>query len=150
MPEFVMPIGETGNDFARWRKLDEFAEGFFEAAFFCEANSDYPELESASFADVAESSVAAIVAHLDGWQAANESLLDEAFSGDDYEAVQAGRDYYFTATGSGVGYWSRSELDRDGLGNRLSAAAGNHEFSMYRGDDGRIYFYAFEDVARAA
>lgn len=140
MPQYEMPIGETGNDFMRWNALDGFTQGYIEAALFCEANCDNPELDGASFAEIAAESVASIIADCAAFQSANESLLDEAFANDDYDSEQAGRDYWFTRNGHGVGYWDRSQLDRDDIGNRLSAACGRTEIYVYRGDDGAVYF----------
>ncbi len=41
-------------------------------------------------------------------------LLTEAYERD-YDATQAGRDFWFTRNGHGVGFWDRKELESEGL-----------------------------------
>ena len=40
-----------------------------------------------------------------------------------YDKTQAGRDFWFTRNGHGVGFWDREELEADGLGDKLSEIA---------------------------
>jgi hypothetical protein len=92
-------------------------------------------------------------------------LLALAYDRDDYNEEQAGRDYWFTRNGYGVGFLDREQLndsrdlwrecgsprvDEPGwseyqarktptIGERLSDLARYSEVSPYRGDDGLIY-----------
>lgn len=51
------------------------------------------------------------------------------------QCAAMGHDLWLTSQGHGVGFWDRSELDADGLGNRLSAACDHYKFwpEFYRG-----------------
>lgn len=53
----------------------------------------------------------------------------------DYTAEQAGRDYWFTRNGHGVGFW---DSDLGDVGDLLSNAAGRTEINPYWTDDGRV------------
>lgn len=149
---------------------DEFTQGYIEAAFFTEAGTaDDAEndLEDADPSEVAESAMIKVIADCTAFQAKVADLLKRAYARN-YTAEQAGRDYWFSRNGHGVGYCDREELDdakaiwralgsprvdepgwkeyqkRTGkgqtLGDKLHAACKNLEVSMYRGDDGKIYF----------
>jgi hypothetical protein len=135
MSEFVMPV----NNDANWAILDAFTKGYFEAAFFTECNSDNEELENATFSDVHISSLNAVIDDCTFWQNDNAALLNEAYERD-YDAEQAGRDYWYTRNGHGVGFWDRKQLDENGLGEKLSNACRYREVYLYRGDNGRVYF----------
>lgn len=137
MAEYVLPI----TDHHAFKALDAFTQGYIEAAFFTECHGDNPELEDAGTGDIAPSSLEEIIQDCAKWQQTHAALLDEAYSGDwDYGQEQAGRDYWFTRNGHGVGFWDRKELEEDGLGDRLSAACRHSEVCVYRGDDGLVYF----------
>jgi hypothetical protein len=136
MPAFTMPIGETET----WESLDSFAQGYFEAMFFTDCTSDAPELEHATFDDIAPDTMAQAIAECARFQTVNAALLEEAYSRD-YDATQAGRDFWFTRNGCGVGFWDREPLAAHGLNDRLSDAC-TKQFSQrdtYRGDDGKVY-----------
>lgn len=130
MPEFVM----EGRDHAA-RAESEFVFGFIEAMFFTETSPAFDSSEwstderraasedgtcdgqipgDVGYSDLHPDSLAAIRADCEAWQAANAELLAIAcgpMSG--YDEVQAGRDYWFTRNGHGVGFWDREELRRD-------------------------------------
>lgn len=141
MAEYELPIGDTAGAQAKWRALDSFTQGYIEAAFFTNANSgDDEDLEGASFAEIADSALAEIVADCAKWQADNSGLLDMAYDRNGYSAIQAGRDYWFTRNGHGVGFWDRKPLEHGKLGDALSKACRYRDISPYRGDDKLIYF----------
>lgn len=129
MPEFVMEGGEHAQ-----RAESDFVLGFLQAMFFTETSSVYcaeewctPEAENArehgqgsnlpcdvGYADLHPESLTAIRADCEAWQEANAELLAIAcgpMTG--YDEVQAGRDYWYTRNGHGVGFWDREELRID-------------------------------------
>jgi hypothetical protein len=58
-------------------------------------------------------------------------------NGEPYEAIQAGRDFWFTRNHHGVGFWDRG---LGPTGDSLSAVSHRfRETDVYRGDDGLIY-----------
>lgn len=122
MPEFQM-IGKCEPEF---RALDEFTQGYIEAMFFTseapgvsteewQATEEHDEGSipcDVGAADLADEALAAIVADCAKWQLDNAALLSEAYERD-YEPEQAGRDYWFTRNGHGVGFWDREQLEPD-------------------------------------
>lgn len=103
--------------------LDAFAQGYIEAMFFTEcepgtdADSHDPETQSAlhgecGFADLAPEALAHIVAQCAAFQRDSAPLLEKAVVRD-YDSAQAGRDFWFTRNGHGVGFWDREELAPD-------------------------------------
>ncbi len=119
---------------------DDFTYGYLEAAFFTETGTmEDGDLEHADMDDIAPESLAEVIRDCAQFQRDHAALLEQAYQRE-YDAVQAGRDYWFTRNGHGVGYWDRSELQADGLGDRLSDTCSYSEVWMYRGDDGKVYF----------
>ena len=98
MPEFILDHGsaETAKQFAA---LDSFTQGYIEAMFFTDEERLCEGWRALSM-DCAL------------FQTANAALLDEAY-GRDYDAEQAGRDFWYTRNGHGVGFWDREELKLD-------------------------------------
>lgn len=136
MSEFVF----EGRDHTA-RNESPFVLGFIEAMFFTECghvpasewlNVDPDEKAidgelpaDVGYIDLSPESLAAIRAECETWQSENESLLALAY-GRDYEAIQAGRDYWFTRNGHGVGFWDRECLtDMSDIGDRLAKACEN-------------------------
>lgn len=121
--------------------LDAFTQGYIEALFFTNEGKEDGQLgDDASFNDLAPETLARIMADCATFQTANAELLALAYDRDDYGDTQAGRDFWFTRCGHGVGFWDRSQLDAEGLGDKLSEAArrtGNVD--PYLGDDKKIY-----------
>jgi hypothetical protein len=171
MPEFQLE-GASEPDF---RALDSFTQGYIEALFFTsegpgvstrefktkvyqkrleEGQADGQLPGDVGFPDLAPETLARIVADCKGFQERNAALLQEAYDTDDYEAEQAGRDFWFTRNGHGVGYWDRKALEVNGIGDRLSACCGWRsntdreadptalyfgEIDAYFGDDDKVY-----------
>ena len=135
MPEFQMPMGQS---VAGFNELDSFIQGFIEAMFFTESNSDNPELEHATFDDIAGESLMAIVIDCQNFQNKYSELLSKAYDSDlvEYDETMAGRDYWFTRNGHGVGFWDRGLGD---IGQALSDETEMPEMYMYRGDDELVY-----------
>jgi hypothetical protein len=59
----------------------------------------------------------------------------------DYDREAAGRDFWYTRNGHGVGFWDRGFKGRAGaIAQRLSdSASAFRESDIYRGDDSRVY-----------
>lgn len=107
----------------RWGDLDAFTQGYIEALFFTEEESlRFPDTGPGlggrmldgriGFSDLSPETLAAIIADCAAFQDTNGATLAEAY-GRDYEAEQAGRDFWFTRNGHGVGYWDRDALEPD-------------------------------------
>lgn len=149
MPQFIM----EGRDHCA-RAESDFVLGFIEAMFFTESSPAFDSGEwfgeecqaaidagqadgtlpsDVGYTDIHPDSLAAIRKDCEEWQAANAGLLAEAYSRD-YDAMQAGRDYWFTRNGHGVGFWDRDELDSDGLGDKLTKACRYQELNPWFGD----------------
>lgn len=95
-----------------------------------------------STADIAEETLARMVANCDAFQVAHGELLTDAnltHGPGEYSATsRAGHDFWLTRNGHGCGFWdgdwikpAASTLDA------ASKAAG--EVNLYVGDDGRVY-----------
>lgn len=133
MPEFVLDHGNAESA-AQFRALDAFTQGYIEALFFTdeeqlceESGRDMPAVafnletmesrfvggDSPGFGDLAPETLARIIADCAAFQTANAALLDSAYNRDDYKAEQAGRDFWFTRNGHGVGFWDRTQLESD-------------------------------------
>ena len=135
MPQFILDSAGTVRDVRApsieavkrvdldFSDLDAFTQGYIEALFFTEceigtdADSHEPETQSAlhgecGFSDLAPEALAAIVAQCAAFQRDSAPLLEEAFARD-YDSAQAGRDFWFTRNGHGVGFWDREDLGPD-------------------------------------
>lgn len=158
MPEFILDHGSAEHARA-FNALDGFTQGYIEALFFTEeerlceeGKRDMPSVvvntatmetrfeggESFGFSDLAPDSLARIIAECAQFQNAHASLLEMAYARN-YDEEQAGRDYWFTRNGHGVGYWDRKPLEAEGLGEALSTAARYSERDAYVGDDGKVH-----------
>lgn len=122
-----------------WADLDAFTQGYIEAMFFTwpEDEGDYiGGITSPGFADLARETLARIIADCDSFQQQEAANLSAAY-GVDYDATQAGRDFWFTRGGHGVGFWDSGLGD---LGDKLSHAARDYgNLDAYLGDDGHVY-----------
>lgn len=130
MSEFEMPLGRQQT----WQALDEFTQGYWEAAFFTNAE----DVGDLTFADVSKEAYDRAVSECLSFQTDNVAPLAAAYAKPDYSPVQAGRDFWFTRNGHGVGFWSREQLG-DALGKELSDACERREIDLYVADD-KIYF----------
>lgn len=138
MPEFILDHG-TDKAARTFSRLDSFTQGYIEAMFFTNTGSgDDGDLEDATVADLAKETLAEIIADCQRFQLDHAELLDQAYARN-YDNEQAGRDYWFSRNGHGVGFWDRSELDADGLGDKLTAVCQYQTRDLYRGDDGKVY-----------
>lgn len=136
MPEFVM----EGRDHAA-RAESEFVFGFIEAMFFTETSPAFESSEwftderraaseagqadgelpgDVGYTDLHPDALEAIRRDCDTFWILNRDTLESACEFGGYDMAQAGRDYWFTRNGHGVGYWDR---DLGDAGDMLSDAA---------------------------
>lgn len=169
----------------KWADLDAFTQGYVEALFFTSQGDGEPGTDNESglwvesedepglwsnefgFSDLAPETLAAIIDDCAKFQADFAALLTDAYARD-YGADQAGRDFWYTRNGHGVGFWDREELEPVGaawdsvqipldqwtdetrrLREVLKAAAPGQlltdaskafrSLDAYLGDDGKVY-----------
>ena len=138
MPQFILPADNASADYSA---LSTFAKGYVEAMFFTSTGPDNEDDDLGPGTGVSElgvETIAEIAAICARFESDAGDLLEQAYARD-YDAEQAGRDLWLTSQGEGVGFWDREALSSDGLGDRLSDAAGRRERTLYRGDDGLLY-----------
>jgi hypothetical protein len=140
MPEFILNHGspEAARQF---NDLDAFTQGYIEAMFFTDASDpDDGELAHATFAELAPKTLAKIVNDCSRFQNENRADLDEGLDNgriNGYDEQSAGRDFWYTRNGHGVGFWDRKLGD---IGDVLSNIARKWgSVDLYRGDDELIY-----------
>lgn len=132
MPEYHI---DTSLDQDRWKRLDAFTQGYIEAAFWTECNSDNPELEMATFADLSQSAFVAMVADCVDFEESNAEALALYYA--QRNEVSAGHDFWLTRNGHGAGFWDRGMGE---VGDQLTAACrGYGECNLYMGDDEQVH-----------
>lgn len=167
MPEFVL----QGADAPEFSALDSFTQGYIEALFFTEeerlceeSGRAMPDVaidtatmesrfvggDSPGFADLAPDALERIKADCEAFKATPAWLaFTEWRDNDDSEDTspaddeQAGRDFWYTRNGHGVGFWDRpasyygphqEALDKTcGHGTAFGSA------DAYVGDDGKVH-----------
>ena len=129
MPEFVL---DKGAQSARFAGLDAFTQGYIEAMFFTfDEAAGLDDLSSWAWDCIRED----CRAFQEG--AARSLELAYDYAPVEYDAHGAGRDFWYSRNGHGVGFWDRG-LGR--VGHILADdARGYGECSLYRGDDGELY-----------
>ncbi len=136
MPEYVMP----GKTLPSFKALPSFLQGYIEAAFFTWPEDELTaDGEEPGFADLSAESLAKAAAECAAFTEAHAADL-EACGLDD---TQAGRDFWYTRNGHGVGYWDRKAESPEAAAalERLSEAAQKlgDTWGGYIGDDGKAY-----------
>lgn len=148
MPKFIL----DGSSKPEFRDLPEFVQGYIECIFFTntssipmatfwtdesqeriregQADGDLPC--DSGFIELHPDALAAIIADCAAFQTESADLLSAAYETGKYDATQAGRDFWFTRCGHGVGYWDREAIDyrsvasgrdEDSIGGKLSLIA---------------------------
>lgn len=139
MPEFILDRGAPAAS-RRYAALDDFTRGYIEAMFFTETGTgDDGEMEHVTLDDLAPETWAKLEADCRAFQEANADDLAEAcdtVAAEGYDMEAAGRDYWYSRNGHGVGYWDRQ---LGAIGDKLHAVAKHHAVDLYLGDDGRLY-----------
>lgn len=192
MPQYILDdSGEVEGK--AFDELDSFTQGFIECGFFLsegpgvsterfltdeyqegiqEGTVDGTIPGDVGFSDLQPASLEAMVEFCRDFQEKAADLLEQAYERD-YDAEQAGRDLWFTYTGSGVGYWDRKALENQGvweaagsprvgepgwdeyvkaredsLGDKLTEACGRGELYLefapdLDGEGGTVYFVGY-------
>ena len=131
-----MPL-ETHEAASRFRALSLLAQGYVEALFFTSTGPDDNDLAGASFDDLADEVLQAIEADCDTFATMADPILAKV-DANGYGSTEAGRDFWYSRSGAGTGFWARDELGD--AGDQLDQiASGYVHKDLYRGDDGRLY-----------
>lgn len=118
-------------------QINQFVNGYIEALYFTDVNQDSDIPMDAVLSD---ETIRDIKEDCEIFVNEYASLLNRAIELERYDMVKAGRDYWFTRNGHGVGFWDRSELP-DELGEELTKASHTRPVvDTYLGDDGNIWF----------
>lgn len=163
MPEFILAHGSAEAE-GVYNKLPAFVRGYIECMFFTNTGTgDDGDLEDADTSELSSDALAAIIADCEAFQKDAAPLLALAYQREGYDEAAAGRDYWYTRNGHGVGFWDRDALKLDVFkladgrlsdleeGTRdaelagvlcdlLSDACRYDEMNIVRGGDGMIYF----------
>lgn len=142
MPKFYIDHGtEAAARF--YASLDGFTRGYIEALFFTDTgSSDDGELAHATVAELAPETIAKIIGDCETFQTANAALLESAYATraglvEEYDDIRAGRDFWYTRNGHGVGFWDRGLGE---FGELLTEACRKFRMiDLYQGDDQLIY-----------
>jgi hypothetical protein len=148
MSEFILDYG-TPDAEARVKACSPFVRGYIEAMFFTDTGTGDDAENNLEHANVHELSASAwerITRDCENFQSYAKAWLIHAYEADDYSEEQAGRDFWYTRNGHGVGFWDRPQLEhtawhrKDSLGNALSEMCERYgDATLYRGDDGHLY-----------
>ncbi len=120
-------------------QLDDFTRAYIECALWSstyetEDRDDTPMDQDFSVSDIADKTMAEMMADCADFQTANADLLEAS----GLSTEQQGHDFWLTRNHHGAGFWDRG-LESD-LGKRLTDAA--HAYGsadLYIGDDGLVY-----------
>lgn len=144
MPEFVLDYGT--DDAARaFKALDSFTQGYVTAMFFTDTgDAENGDLESASFAELAPTTLEKIISDCACFQLDNGTAMESAYaavdgvSGWNIDDEKAGRDFWYNRNGHGCGFWDGDWPEP--FATALDKAAKQFgQIDLYRGDDGKIY-----------
>lgn len=153
MPEFIIKDKES----LAFIELDAFTQGYIEAMFFTdtchrEESKWLKHLEDGTnegsipcdkgFEDIDPESLKIIIADCATFIKDNNDLLGKAWSRGcgflegGYDESCAGRDFWFTRNGHGVGYWDRG---LDDIGEELTKACESYKEVMTFTENGLVY-----------
>ena len=125
-------------------KLDEFTEQYIETALWSTNDESTPQggepLDAHySIEDIAPETLAQMVADCVKFQSENAADLEAGYEATGKGPDNAGHDFWLTRVKAGCGFWETPDWPEE-IGKRLTAAANKFgEFSLYVGDDGKIY-----------
>lgn len=155
MPQFILAHGDAQSE-GEFNKRPAFVRGYVECLFFTEESPSIyteefealiaaeKEIPEGSFPadcttdDLSDEAWAAIERDCAEFQKAAAPVLEKAYE-TGYDEEQAGRDFWFTRNGHGVGFWDRDDLEAAGVGDALSAIAKTFGECYVTYDDGKIW-----------
>jgi hypothetical protein len=133
-------------DTPRERWFEEFVMGYETAALWSSTGTDptlpegEQEVEGMEGYELAPETAAAFREECKDFCDFAEPQLLAAMQINGYSPGRAGHDFWLTRCGHGAGYWDRDELEAEGLGEKLTAAADSAgSRDLYIGDDGLVY-----------
>jgi hypothetical protein len=136
MPEYVLPLDSVESH--QWLDgLPEIARGYVEAAFFCGVDHWDPEtgepveIESPGPAMLDADGRETLEADALRFWLENAGTLETATAGGAYDLAQAGRDFWFSRNGHGVGFFDRDALDPETRDALQTAAEGFGECDLF-------------------
>ena len=140
MPTFHL---NTGNSHRSLESLSSFTQGYIEAMFFTNCDTVDDEEDRANRLGLSRLTKASLKAISRDCESFLSTLMpDGCFAqqwidrAEGYDTEQAGRDFWFTRQGHGVGFWDREELKAHGIGEALTKVArsfGEAYPEFYRG-----------------
>lgn len=125
-----------------WKSLDAFTQGYVECAFWLGSEDDgIPDM---GLHDLAPEALAKMRADCEDFQKLAGADLEKAYdyAPSNYDASNAGHDFWLTRNAHGAGFWDRGfgDLRTDTIGGRLSRDAKSFGCcDLYLGDDGKVY-----------
>lgn len=135
MPEFFLSF-RTPEARDRYAALSQLAQGYVEAMYFTSTGPDDDDLAEAAFDDLASEAMESIVSDCDAFAAQAEPMI--TFPSELLDDHRMGRDFWYSRSGAGTGFWARDELG-DAAERLDRIATGFTTTDLYRGDDGLIY-----------
>ena len=135
MPAFELELG-TGE--AWFNSRDEVVQGYVEAMLFTASD----DVEGATVGDLSTEARERICADCMAFQATYEfrDAWNNSGNGYEFDREQAGRDFWFTRNGHGVGFWDREPHVYGSHAVTLDSAADRFgTVDLYRGADGKLY-----------
>lgn len=123
MPEYIL----EGRGSEEFRDLPPFTRGYIEAAFFTapDGSDGGYDMRQMGFHDLSDDALEQIRGDCDRFCSENAADIDRLIAAkDDYDMESAGRDFWFTRNGHGVGFWDRGFTDAAGdASERLTEAS---------------------------
>jgi len=118
-----------------WKTLDEFTQGYVEAAMWTLTDDDGNSLDYLGLHDIAPETLEKAKHDCKDFQESNRAALDSTGAND----ARHGHDFWLTRNHRGAGFWDRGY---GAVGDELTNNA--HAYSgadWYVGDDGNVYQY---------
>lgn len=109
--------------------LDRFTLGYLECALWSSTDNSRddggdPLDSNYDFHDIERATLESLVADCVEFQKVAAPNLKLAYARD-YSEARAGHDFWLTRNGHGAGFWDRSELEADALGDDLTDLCGH-------------------------
>lgn len=128
------------------RDVDEFTRAYIVTALWSSNDGENPPDHNYSWTDIADETLAQMVEDCRQFQEQNRQTIEDAINSD--EGVKygpdfgpwgrAGHDFWLTREGHGAGFWD-GDWPEPYSEKLTDAAQAFGEFSLYIGDDGKIY-----------